>query len=145
MECFSLTNCVRTPLSICPPSSRVSPICHSAEPYGQGNTRLSHIKRRRLIMPLVALVQKNHSAPATSYKFWCSALPSSSPLLLAFRHATSKCLYNNATNRQSNKKSTPSGVLFFLFKTTLTPKLSRCRCRSCQLPQQCRLKGLHSL
>ena len=29
--------------------------------------RLSHIKRRRLIMPLVALVQKNHSAPATSY------------------------------------------------------------------------------
>ena len=43
---------------ICPPSSRVSPFCHTAEPCGQGNTRLSHIKRRRLIMPLVALVQK---------------------------------------------------------------------------------------
>ena len=52
---------------ICPPSSRVSPFCHTAEPFGQGNTRLSHIKRRRLIMSLVALVQKNHSAPATSY------------------------------------------------------------------------------
>ena len=76
---------------ICPPSSRVSPICHSAEPYGQGNTRLSHIKRRRLIMPLVALVQKKQSAPATAYKFWCSALPSSSPLLLAFRLRTSEC------------------------------------------------------
>ena len=60
--------------SACPPSSRVSPICHSAEPYGQGHTRRAHIKRRRLIMSLVALVQKNHSAPATSYKFWCLAL-----------------------------------------------------------------------
>ena len=34
----------------------------------------AHIKRRRLIMSLVALVQKNHSAPATSYKIWCLAL-----------------------------------------------------------------------
>ena len=34
------------------------PLLPTAEPYGQGNTRLSHIKRRRLIMPLVALVQK---------------------------------------------------------------------------------------
>ena len=84
---------------ICPPSSRVSPFCHSAKPYRQGNTRLSHIKRRRLIMPLVALVQKKQSAPATAYKFWCSALPSSSPLLLAFRHATSECLYKNAPNK----------------------------------------------
>ena len=29
--------------------------------------RRAHVSRRRLIMPLVALVQKNHSAPATSY------------------------------------------------------------------------------
>ena len=36
--------------------------------------RLSHIKRRRLIMPLVALVQKKQSAPATAYKFWCDAI-----------------------------------------------------------------------
>ena len=100
---------------ICPPSSRVSPFCHSAEPCGQGHTRLSHIMRRRLIMPLVALVQKKQSAPATAYKFWCSALPSSSPLLLAFRHATSKCLYKNATNRHSAKKSTPSGVFFVYY------------------------------
>ena len=62
--------------SACPPSSRVSPICHSAKPYGQGNTRRAHIKRRRLIMPLVALVQKKQSAPATVYKFWCLALAS---------------------------------------------------------------------
>ena len=46
----------------------------SAKPFGWGHTRLSHIKRRRLIMPLVALVQKNHSAPATAYKFWCDAI-----------------------------------------------------------------------
>ena len=31
------------------------------------------------------------------------------------------------------KKSTPNGVLCFLFKTPLTPKLSRCRCRLCRL------------
>ena len=30
----------------------------SAKPFGWGHTRLSHIKRRRLFMPLVALVQK---------------------------------------------------------------------------------------
>ena len=29
--------------------------------------RRAHVSRRPLIMPLVALVQKNHSAPATSY------------------------------------------------------------------------------
>ena len=33
---------------------------------------------------------------------WCSALPSSSPLLLAFRHATSECLYKYATNKNKN-------------------------------------------
>ena len=41
--------------------------------------RLSHIKRRRLIMSLVALVQKNHSAPATSY----SRLVLGAPFLVA--------------------------------------------------------------
>ena len=46
---------------------------------------------------------------------------------------------------QQVKKSTPNGVLFFLFKTQLMPKLSRCKCRLCQLPLQCRLRGLHSL
>ena len=55
------------------------PLLPTAEPYGQGNTRLSHIKRRRLIMPLVALVQKNHSAPATSY----SRLVLGAPFLVA--------------------------------------------------------------
>ena len=49
---------MRNPLSACPPSSRVSPICHSAKPCGQGNTRRAHVSRRPLIMPLVALVQK---------------------------------------------------------------------------------------
>ena len=93
-------NC-EIPSSTCPPSSRVSPICRTAEPYGQGNTRLSHIKRRRLIMPLVALVQKKQSAPATAYKFWCLGFASSSPLLLQFRLRKSECLYKYATNRQS--------------------------------------------
>ena len=37
----------------------------------------AHIKRRRLIMPLVALVQKKQSAPATAYKFWCDAIDGS--------------------------------------------------------------------
>ena len=51
----------------------------TAKPFGWGHTRLSHIKRRRLIMPLVALVQKNHSAPATSY----SRLVLGAPFLVA--------------------------------------------------------------
>ena len=35
----------------------------SAKPFGWGHTRLSHIKRRRLIVPLVALVQKITAHP----------------------------------------------------------------------------------
>ena len=89
------TNCVRTPLSICPPSSRVSPFCHSAEPYWQGNTRLSHIKRRRLIMPLVALVQKKQSAPATSY----SRLVLGAPFLVAAAPRVSSSLIVSASIR----------------------------------------------
>ena len=85
---------------ICPPSSRVSPFCLLQSP-GQGNTRLSHIKRRRLIMPLVALVQKITAHPQLRTLVWCSALPSSSPLLLAFRLRKSECFYKNAPNKQS--------------------------------------------
>ncbi len=81
------------------------PLLPTAKPYGQGNTRLSHIKRRRLIMPLVALVQKNHSAPATSY----------SRLVLGTRYGrrrcssklrlrTSECLYKNPPHIQSAVK-----------------------------------------
>ena len=69
------------------------PLLPTAEPYGQGNTRLSHIKRRRLIMPLVALVQKITAHPQLRTLVWCSALPSSSPLLLAFRLRKSECMY----------------------------------------------------
>ena len=61
---------------ICPPSSRVSPVCHSAEPYGQGNTRHAHVSRRRLIMPLVALVQKITAHPQLRTFIWCLALAS---------------------------------------------------------------------
>ena len=62
----------------------------SAKPFGWGHTHRAHIKRRRLIMPLVALVQKKQSAPATAYKYWCLGFASSSPLLLAFRLRTNK-------------------------------------------------------
>ena len=55
------------------------PLLPTAEPYGQGNTRRAHVSQRRLIMPLVALVQKNHSAPATSY----SRLVLGAPFLVA--------------------------------------------------------------
>ena len=71
----------------------------SAKPFGWGHTRLSHIKRRRLIMPLVALVQKIRAHPQLRTLLWCSALPSSSPLLLAFRLRTSECLYKNTLNQ----------------------------------------------
>ena len=61
------------------------PLLPTAEPYGQGNTRRAHIKRRRLIMPLVALVQKNRAHPQlrTNSGAWHSLR--SSPLLLQFR------------------------------------------------------------
>ena len=51
----------------------------TAEPYGQGHTRLSHVKCRPLIMPLVALVQKNRAHPQLRTFIWCSALPFSAP------------------------------------------------------------------
>ena len=79
--------------SACPPSSRVSPICHSAKPYGQGNTRRAHVSRRRLIMPLVALVQKKSERTRNfvlSSGAWHSLR--SSPLLLQFRLRKSECL-----------------------------------------------------
>ena len=47
---------------------------------------------------------------------WCSALPSSSPLLLAFRLRTSECLYKNAQNKQTaNKKGTRLSAFCFAF------------------------------
>ena len=90
---------------ICPPSSCVSPICHSAKPYGQGNTRRAHIKKRPLIMPLVALVQKNRAHPQlrTNSGAWHSLR--SSPLLLQFRLRKSECLYNFAKSFLQNKKA----------------------------------------
>ena len=46
---------------------------------------------------------------------WCSALPSSSPLLLAFRLRRSECLYKNAQNKQTaNKKGTRLSAFFYL-------------------------------
>ena len=67
---------------ICPPSSCVSPVYYPQNPSGGEldaidfvaiaipslcSLHRAHIKRRRLIMPLVALVQNNRSAPATAY------------------------------------------------------------------------------
>ena len=45
--------------------------------------------------------KKNHSAPATSYNFWCLGFASSSPLLLAFRLRKSECFYKNSPNKPS--------------------------------------------
>ena len=112
--------------SACPPSSRVSPICHTAKPYGQGHTRLSHIKRRRLIMSLVTLVQKDHSAPATSY----FRLVLGAPFLVAAAPRVPSSLIVSAsiiTLRTSkfrvkvNKKSTPLGVLYGACPRTRPP------------------------
>ena len=89
MECFfSCIGCVSY-ISECEHIKYMSPFltCFPLLPYGRAlragqldaidfvaiaipslrSLRRAHIKRRRLIMPLVALVQKNHSAPATSY------------------------------------------------------------------------------
>ena len=49
----------------------------TAEPCGQGNTRLSHVKCRPLIMPLVALVQKNRAHPQLRTFVWCDAIDGS--------------------------------------------------------------------
>ena len=71
----------------------------SAKPFGWGHTRRAHASRRRLIMPLVALVQKNraHQRLRTNSGAWHSLR--SSPPLLQFRLRTSECLYKNAMNQ----------------------------------------------
>ena len=56
----------------------------TAEPCGQGHTRLSHVKCRPLIMPLVALVQRKQSAPATSHFCLVLGTPFLGALRLAF-------------------------------------------------------------
>ena len=99
MPFFLLVKCI-IPRENMSPFLTCFPRLLSAKPFGWGHTRLSHIKRRRLIMPLVALVQKNQSAPATS----CSHLVlgtrygrrrCSSKLRLR----TSECLYKNPLNQ----------------------------------------------
>ena len=79
------------------------PLLPTAEPYGQGHTHRAHIKRRRLIMPLVALVQKNRAHQRLRTFVWCLGFASSSPLLLAFRLRRSECLYRNAFSRHPSK------------------------------------------
>ena len=63
----------------------------SAKPFGWGHTRHAHVSQRRLIMPLVALVQKNHSAPATSYFH----------LVLGARYGRRHCSSNSVFERVS--------------------------------------------
>ena len=100
---------------ICPPSSRVSPICHSAKPYGQGHTRRAHVSQRRLIMPLVALVQKKSQRTRNfvlSSGAWHSLR--SSPLLLQFRLRRSECLYMRAMYKSSAQKKALLVECFFV-------------------------------
>ena len=84
---------------ICPPSSGVSPFCLRQSPTGRDTLTARTLSGVASLCHSLRWCKKNHSAPATSYKFWCLGFASSSPLLLAFRHATSKCLYKNASNR----------------------------------------------
>ena len=140
MECFFIMLSAY-PLKCMSPFLTCFPRLLSAKPFGWGHTRLSHIKRRRLIMPLVALVQKNRAHPQLRTLVWCSALPSSSPLLLAlpsssplllaFHLQSSECSYKNAPNRQNVKqiKSRGRPLLFLLSLRTPTCS-SRCRCHS---------------
>ena len=58
--------------------------------------------------------KKNTAHPQLRTLVWCSALPSSSPLLLAFRLRTSECLYKNAQNKQTaNKKGTHPSAFYY--------------------------------
>ena len=64
--------------SACPPSSRVSPFCLQQSPTGRatlGSRTLSDVAS----LCHLSLWCKKQSAPATAYKFWCSALPFSAP------------------------------------------------------------------
>ena len=101
---------------ICPPSSRVSPFCLRQSPTGREldaidfvaiaipslrSLRLSHIRRRRLIMPLVALVQKNraHQRLRTNSGARRSLPRRRCSSRFVFAHC--KCQYKSATNEQS--------------------------------------------
>ena len=106
---------------ICPPSSRVSPICYPQNPSGGEldaidfvaiaipslcSLRRAHIKRRRLIMPLVALVQKKSQRTRNfvlSSGAWHSLR--SSPQLLQFRLRRSECLYKRTLSFEKCKNS----------------------------------------
>ena len=70
----------------------------SAKPFGWGHTRRAHVGRRPLIMPLVALVQKNHSAPATSYF----------RLVLGTRFGRRRCSSNSVFEKVSACIRTPA-------------------------------------
>ena len=61
----------------------------SAKPFGWGHTRLSHIKRRRLIMPLVALVQKKTERTSDCVQI----------LVLGTRYGRRRCSSNSVFER----------------------------------------------
>ena len=85
--------------SICPPSSRVSPFCLRQSPTGRATLGSRTLSDVASLCHSLRWCKKNRAHPQLRTLVWCSALPSSSPLLLAFRHATSKCLYKNASNK----------------------------------------------
>ena len=99
--------------SACPPSSRVSPVCYPQNPSGGdtlGSRTLSDVAS---LCHSLRWCKKITAHPQLRTLVWCSALPSSSPLLLAFRLRRSECLYMRAMYTPSaQKKSTPCGVLF---------------------------------
>ena len=101
---------------ICPPSSRVSPVCYPQNPSGGdtlGSRTLSDVAS---LCHSLRWCKKITAHPQLRTLVWCSALPFSSPLLLAFRLQSSECSYKNAPNRQSVKqiKSRGRPLLFFV-------------------------------
>ena len=92
---------VRNPLSACPPSSRVSPFCLRQSPTGRATLGSRTLSDVASLCHSLRWCKKNRAHPQLRTLVWCSALPSSSPLLLAFRLRKSKCLSKNPPNKQS--------------------------------------------
>ena len=84
--------------SACPPSSRVSPFCLQQSPTGRatlGSRTLSDVAS----LCHLSLWCKKTERTSDCVQILVLGAPFLGALRLAFRHATSKCLYKNASNR----------------------------------------------
>ena len=114
------------------------PLLPTAEPCGQGHTHCAHIKRRRFIMPLVALVQKNraHQRLRTNTGAWGSLSRRRCSSRSVFEQV-SACIRSLRTGiHKLKKRHLPSFLIIFFICLSFRVSPRGCCARGGRLRQE---------